>query len=504
MNQEEKTKIYENRCRQNKNLELAVTNTRYENLDIDPKSISNGNISLNDKIIKYLEDNKKYWYDDKNVDELEFATLYLHVRPLIYYRQFYDINGTVNITILKKELTYILKKYVKSGKLLRAVDNVVEFLTRETYVESYKPNKNTIHVQNATLVINNNFEIEVYPKEITINRLNVNYVPTNITPQKWLAFLDNLLIPMDIEILQEFIGYCLIATVEKQKALLIIGKQGGEGKSTILSVLQKMFGNDSMTQKTLHKIFEKFGFARVNNKLIIFDDDMKPLENKMLEPLKKFISLEEIEYEAKYSMEESVNHYARLIGLGNNILDNIKSNDTAFNRRLIVLNVKPKDLCRVDNPKLVEELSEELDEIFNWALDGLIRLLKNNFEFSYEEEMQKRVSDILKDDSDSYIHEFLKDNNFVEYDEESEELSMDLYDAYRKRCLLNHLEILSDARFYTDLHRVSILYGIKPKNKVRDKMRRGYQGIRIKRQETLSLNPDKDTKESDIEYDNPF
>lgn len=494
-------KKYEKEGRQNKNLELAATNTRYEKFDTDQKSISSDNIPLNDRIINYFEDNKEYWYINQYVDELKFAILYLHIRPLIYYKQFYDIDGAVNIQILKRDLIGILQKYLKSSKLLKAADNIIEFLKTTSYVERYVPSKNTIHTLNSKLVVNDNYEIEMHQKEIAINRLNVIYAPTSKEPKKWLAFLEELLITMDIEIFQEFLGYCLIASMETQKALLIIGKQGGEGKSTILNVLQKMFGKESMTQKNIHKMIgDKFGYARVNNKLVIYDDDMKPLNNSMLEPLKKFISLEEIEYEAKYSMEEGLYHYARFIGLGNNVLDVIKSDDTAFNRRLIVLNVKPKSPNRIDNPKLILELYEEINEIFNWALEGLIRLLKNNFQFSYSNEMEARVSDILRDDSDRYIKDFLEDKDYVEYDINSETISFDLYDTYKKRCIIKRIDAVSDARFFSDLKRVCVLYDIKPKNKVGEEMRRGYIGIKIKNKEYLK--EEKDTGKAN--EDNPF
>lgn len=495
---------------QNKSPELGATNSKAKTVETDRVPTLN-NILQNQDIINYLENFKDMWYIDNNIDELTFTTLYLLKRPMIYYKQFYDTNGVVNEMYLKKELTHILSRYLKSSRLMKSVNNIIDFLKSETYIDTYKPEKNTIHTLNAKIVINDNLDIEILPKEISINRLNVDYTPNKEIPIKWLAFLNGLFIETDIEIFQEFLGYCLIATVEKQKALLIIGKQGGEGKSTVLSVLQRLFGKSSMTQKTLDKMFnERFGFARVNNKLVIYDDDMKPLKNKMVEPLKKFISLEEIEYEAKYAMEESINHYARFIGLGNNILDEIKMDDTAFNRRLIVLNVKPRDPNRIDNTHLLEELVEEINAIFNWALQGLIRLIKNDFEFSYAEEMRLRVSDILKDDTDLYIREFLQDKDYIIFDNETETSSLDLYRAYERRCIFKNTDKVSTASFWGDLSRLHSIYNLKYLNKVGSYGVRGYKGIKIMpyklsiSETNIADNTTINNQINDDENDNPF
>ena len=438
----------------------------------------------------YFKNKKDDWFNNGKIDELAFTRLYLARRPMMYYKNnFYDVNDVVDENYLKRDLINILSEYVKSSKLITSVGNIIEFLKNDTYTNEYKPQKNTIHTLNAKLVINDNLDIEVFPKEMSINRLNVFYKETSETPVKWISFLESLLIPMDIEILQEFLGYCLVATMEKQKALLIIGKQGGEGKSTILNLLQHLFGKNSMVQKTIDKMLgERFGFARVNNKLVIYDDDMKPLKNKMLEPLKKFISLEEIEYEAKYCMEEGLNHYARFIGLGNNILDEVKTDDTAFNRRLLVLNVKPKDPNRIDNTQLLEELIEEVDAIFNWTLQGLIRLIKNDFEFSYADDMKARVTDILKDDTDLYMRDFLGDKEYIAFDKECATLSSDLYSAYKRRCSNKNIDEVSQATFYGDLSRIHDLYNLKRTNKVGEEERRGYHGIKIIKQSIIDNN----------------
>lgn len=69
------------------------------------------------------------------------------------------------------------------------------------------------------------------------NRLPVAYNPKAAKPERWLAFLNELLEPEDIPTLQEYLGYCLIPCTKGQKMMFLLGK-GGEGKSRIGLVLK--------------------------------------------------------------------------------------------------------------------------------------------------------------------------------------------------------------------------------------------------------------------------
>lgn len=68
------------------------------------------------------------------------------------------------------------------------------------------------------------------------------YNPKAAKPERWLAFLNELLEPEDIPTLQEYLGYCLIPCTKGQKMMFLLGK-GGEGKSRIGLVLKKLMGD---------------------------------------------------------------------------------------------------------------------------------------------------------------------------------------------------------------------------------------------------------------------
>ena len=67
--------------------------------------------------------------------------------------------------------------------------------------------------------------------------------PNAPQPVTWLRFLSELLEEMDILTLQEYLGYCLIPTNRGQVMMLLKGN-GGEGKSRIGVVMQKLLGGN--------------------------------------------------------------------------------------------------------------------------------------------------------------------------------------------------------------------------------------------------------------------
>ena len=103
-----------------------------------------------------------------------------------------------------------------------------------------------IHVANGTLFLNGEFRVE---KEFCRNRLPIRYDPSAPQPVTWLRFLSDLLEAEDILTLQEYLGYCLIPTNRGQVMMLLKGN-GGEGKSRIGVVMQKMLGSNLKTVQT--------------------------------------------------------------------------------------------------------------------------------------------------------------------------------------------------------------------------------------------------------------
>ena len=94
--------------------------------------------------------------------------------------------------------------------------------------------------------------------------------------------------------------------------------------------------------------------------------------------------------------------------------------------------MKDYDPARVDNPFLIEELSEERPGILLWMLEGLHRLLANRYQFTISERSIQNLEAAMAD-SDN-LTQFMQATAYVRFKPDTEERSTYLYRAYTKWC----------------------------------------------------------------------
>ena len=94
--------------------------------------------------------------------------------------------------------------------------------------------------------------------------------------------------------------------------------------------------------------------------------------------------------------------------------------------------MKDRDPARVDNPFLIEELSEERPGILVWMLEGLHRLLANRYQFTISERSIQNLEAAMAD-SDN-LTQFMQATAYVRFKPDTEERSTYLYRAYTKWC----------------------------------------------------------------------
>lgn len=68
-----------------------------------------------------------------------------------------------------------------------------------------------------------------------------------------------------------------------------------------------------------------------------------------------------------------------------------------FFHRQIILTTKEKDKNRRDDPYLIEKLEAEKEEIFLWCLEGLKRLIKNDFQFTVSERAIRNLEKAMEE-----------------------------------------------------------------------------------------------------------
>lgn len=402
------------------------------------------------------------WFDGKAINEVIFCEEFLRDYPMITVNgTFFTVNGIVNDeNRLKKEIYDRIKPYVTSN-IAKRVTNLLDVMRMECCAADLLLYQDRIHVANGTYHLDGTFSTE---KDYCRNRLPVAYHPEAPQPVTWLHFLSQLLEPEDILTLQEFIGYCFIPSTKGQKMLMLTGK-GGEGKSRIGVVLRALLGTNMKTGSVAKVETSNFARADLEHELLMLDDDMKLEALPQTNNIKAIITAElPMDLERKRQQSYQGDLYVRFIGLGNGVLQALHDRSVGFFRRQIILTTKEKDPNRKDDPYIAEKMTAEAEGIFLWALEGLHRLIANDFRFTLSQSALDNLNDAVSDGNN--IIDFLASEGYIRFRADYEASSKNLYAVYKQWCDDNALNSLSQKSFGSFLKQNESRYNLEYTNKV--------------------------------------
>lgn len=418
------------------------------------------------------------WFDGKKINETLFCQEFLEEHPMICVKgTFFTVEKRITDERELKKLIYDKLKGTVSSGVAKKLDSILELLRSEAYVEDLPLQTDRIHFANGTLFLDGTFTEE---KEYCRNRLTVAYNPDAPEPVRWISFLHELLDEEDIPTLQEYMGYCLIPTTKAQKMLMLVGK-GGEGKSRIGAVLRGVLG-DNMVNGNLNKVeTNRFARADLEHALLMVDDDMKTEGLPQTNYLKSIITAElPMDLEKKSQQSYQGELHCRFLGFGNGSLKALYDRSDGFFRRQIILTTRRKSKDRVDDPFLSEKLIAEKDGIFLWMLEGLKRLIANNYKFTISARAQENMTEAVSDGNN--IVEFMASEGYFRFKADYEVSTKDLYAVYKLWCEDNSLKPLSERSFSLFLHENEDRYNLEATNKIyigNGRRVRGFLGIEL-------------------------
>ncbi len=418
------------------------------------------------------------WYDGKRVNEVKFCEEFLHEHSMKSVNgTFFTVEGRVtDEDKLRREIYEMLKPYFSTG-LGKRVSNLLEALRLEAYAPDLPIQRDRIHVANGTLFLNGTFSGE---REFCRNRLPVAYHENAKQPETWLKFLSELLYPEDIPTLQEFMGYCFLPTTKAQKMLMLIGR-GGEGKSRIGLVLRALLGANMATGSIAKIESSRFARADLEHELVMLDDDMKLEALPQTNHIKAIVTAElPMDLERKGQQSYQGDLYVRFLGFGNGSLKALYDRSEGFFRRQIILTTKPKDINRVDDPFIAEKMCAEAEGIFLWCLEGLRRLIANDYRFTLSERARENMAEAVSDGNNAV--DFMRSEGYIRLKADAEASSRDVYAVYKLWCEDNVLHPLSARSLSAHLNENQREYNIEPTNNLYlpgGRRVRGYIGIEV-------------------------
>ncbi len=350
----------------------------------------------------------------------------------------------------------ILRMLGSKGKASR-VNAILETLRIEYSAkpERFERKSPLICLQNGTLNPLTG-ELHVHDSENYLtNGVDIKYAP-HAKCELWLQTLDEIFAPDSdkgekIQLLQEFIGYCLIPDTRLHKFLWMVGA-GGNGKSLILAVLNEVIGKANICHAQIERLQEKFVRAELQGKLVNISSEMSAQATISDGYLKQIVAGDIIEAERKYERPFSFKPYARLIG-ATNVLPRLLDHSDGFFRRAMILRLNRQFAESEQDKQRESKLMAELPGILNWCVAGLQNLLgRSHFVLPTSSQAEVEGYRVNSDPVRQFSEELLQPCT----DKSDWVASGDLYQAYREWSSANGYMTLASNQFAERLSAVGI------------------------------------------------
>lgn len=343
----------------------------------------------------------KYFYSNYQQFDTDFG----------YFKNISEINLH---QIIKAHSTTILNTYeiTEIAKHIK-IDSIVS----DDEINNHQQN-NVIHCKNSMVNITNN-SILLKPHSQDYNStccINANY---NLNAQcpKWLKFTDETFSHYEnekevaIQLLQEIIGYLLIPGNNLQKGFFFYGV-ARSGKSLIGNIITNLLGQQNVSNIPLAEIDKDTHIIELASKLLNLAGELEKGVKLKTAKIKSLIGQDKIVGRKLYSEPFYFVNPAKLLTISNH-LPYFNDNSDAMLERLVILHFATQVPKEKRNPNLLKELEKEIDGIFMWAIQGLIRL--NNRGYFVEPIKNNDIIDNIQDISDTVIY-WLVNSNLNEFD----------------------------------------------------------------------------------------
>jgi len=333
---------------------------------------------------------------------------------------------------IKKEIEKALGKHLRRNRQAE----VLNYIICTTLQDVKEAPSSLIVLKNGIFNVETGELKPFSPDYFILNALPVKYNQHADCP-KIKKFISEVVQPDDIPVLQEIAGYCLLRDYPIHKAIMCVG-DGANGKSTFLELLRAFLGHENVSSESLQDLeANRFAACSLFGKLANIYPDLSDRALKSTGMFKMITGGDTISGEYKFKDRFRFKNYGKLIFSANKIPES-PDDTTAFFRRWIIINFPNQFLD--DDPKtdkgLLQKLTteEELSGFFNWALEGLRRLLRNGH-FSHCKSVEEtreqyiRGSDPVKAFAMDCIE--FKAGNLVKKDE--------VYEAFIEYCQEHNL-----------------------------------------------------------------
>lgn len=305
-------------------------------------------------------------------------------------------------------------------------------------------------------------------------QLNVNY-NKYAKGDNFNNFL-NRMIPVKQQqlLLQELAGYT-ISGYNNAKKLFIIQGIRDTGKTTFLNVISDIIGKEHISNINLQEITNRFNRAELYGKLANISSDLSDEGLSDTGFIKALVGQDIVQAERKGKDPFTFVNKATLIFPCNHLPKILGDSTDDFLNKIIIIQFNRQLKENEIDPLFPKKLSDEKDYVFLWAMEGLKRLIHNNFKFTDTWENKKFINEYKM--TSNNVLEFIQ--NYCEINEGVEIGSTCLYNTYKQFCIDNNYKSVSRSKFKDEIIRE---YGNKIINSlITSKRISGFKGITLKK-----------------------
>jgi len=214
------------------------------------------------------------------------------------------------------------------------------------------------------------------PALFTTNALEFDYDAEAPVPERWLKFLEELWgdDQESVQLLQEWLGYCLTADTSQQKMLLMVGPRRC-GKGTIGRVLTRLIGAGNIAGPTTSSLAGPFGLQPLLGKSLAIVSDARFTGEHVPTVVERLLCIsgeDSLTIDRKFLGSVTMKLPTRFMFLTNE-LPRMNDVSGALAGRFMVLRFTHSFYGREDLG-LLAKLTPELPGILLWALQGWVRL----------------------------------------------------------------------------------------------------------------------------------
>lgn len=261
---------------------------------------------------------------------------------------------------------------------------------------------------------------------------------------KTKAFLKQVLNSEQELIIQEWLGYYFYRLYMFKKAIIFVG-EGDTGKTTLLETIINLLGKKNISSVSLQKMTsDKFAAAHLYEKHGNLVDELSARDISDTGNFKIATGGGSISGEYKFGNQFSFQNFSKFTFACNKIPDVTDFDDEAYFNRWMVIRFENTIENKIPNFINTITSEEERSGLFNYAMEGLQRLLSQG-KFSYGRTAMDTKREMMR--SGSSIAIFTADQIIQEAGAEISKEKM--YDAYSDFCVANGFAVETMKMFGT-------------------------------------------------------